>query len=142
MHETTPLFIGYKTLEEWLATRNPEKPILAMPMVEPGQDQGGIRTDTLLVMCQQIDGDGHVHYCRLRAASMTRCYGEPFDPDWQEREAAWQSLWEAVKEILQQHGLPFRGATVATPQRFRFLEAQTEGIAFDPSTKRFVRRAA
>jgi hypothetical protein len=140
MSETTPLFIGYSTFETWIASREIEKPVLAMPFIEQGADQGGIRTDTLLVMCQQIDGSGSVHYCRLRAASLTRCYGEPFEADWKEREAAWESLWHAVREILGQHGFQHREATVVPPKNLRFLEARAEGITFDLATKRFVRK--
>jgi len=142
MLEKTPLFVGYATFESWLESVDPERPVLAMSLVEPGTDQGGIRTDALLVACQQIDSDGHVHYCRLRAATLTRCCGEPFDTDWREREAAWHSLWQAVKEILEERDFPFREATVAPPRSLRFLDARAEGIAFDPLTRRFARRSA
>ena len=142
MREKTPLFVGYGTLEAWLDSLLPDTPVLAIPLVELGQEQSGMRTDTLVVICQQIDMDSHVHYCRLRAASLTRCYGEPFNTDWREREAAWRSLWNAVKEILWEHGLIYRGATVAPPQPMRFLEAKADGIASDPATKRFVRPGA
>ena len=137
MPETTPLFIGYKTLEGWIASGDTREPVLAVPLIERGTDQGGIRTDALLVVCQQADDHGSVHYCRLRAASLTRCHGEPFDADWREREAAWHSLWKAVREILERHGFRLREATVAPPQGLRFLEARAEGIAFDPASRRF-----
>jgi hypothetical protein len=139
MEERTPLFVGYNTLEEWLEALFPDRPVLAMQLVEPGREEAGMRTDTLVVICQQISADGHVHYCRLRAASLTRCYGEPFNTDWREREAAWRSLWDVVKEILRERGLTYRGATVAPPQHLRFLEARADGIAFDPTAKRFAR---
>ncbi len=142
MREYTPLFVGYGTLEKWMQSLLPDRPVLAMPLVEPGPEQSGMRTDTLAVVCQQIDADGHVHYCRLRAASLTRCWGEPFSADWREREAAWRSLWDAVQEILRERGLTYRGATVAPPPLLRFLEAQAEGIAFDPAAKRFVCQSA
>jgi hypothetical protein len=142
MEERTPLFVGYGTLEKWMQALLPDRPVLAMPLVEQGPEQSGMRTDTLVVVCQQIDSDGHVHYCRLRAASLTRCYGEPFNTDWREREAAWRSLWDAVQEILRERSLTYRSATVAPPQHLRFLEARAEGIAFDPATKRFVRLSA
>jgi hypothetical protein len=142
MEGNMPLFVGYGTLEEWMQALLPDRPVLAMPLVELGVEQSGMRTDTLVVICQQIDRDGHVHYCRLRAASLTRCYGEPFSADWREREAAWRSLWDAVQESLRERNLTYRGATVAVPQHLRFLEARAEGIAFDPALKRFVRRGA
>ncbi|MCW3055221.1 MAG: hypothetical protein JWN14_4391 [Chthonomonadales bacterium] len=142
MEEKTPLFVGYGTFEEWMQALLPDRPVLAMPLVEQGPEQSGMRTDTLVVTCQQIDPDGHVHYCRLRAASLTRCYGEPFSADWREREAAWRSLWDAVQEILRERSLTYRGATVAHPQHLRFLEARADGIAFDPDLKRFMRPSA
>ena len=141
MEEKTPLYIGYPTLGGWLATTTADKPVLAMPLCEPGTEHGGLRTDTLMVLCQQIDAWGHVHYCRLRAASLTRCFGEPFDADWQEREAAWHSLWAIVTEILQERGLSFQRATVAMPTQLRLLEARDKDIVFDPQRRRFVRRA-
>ena len=141
METRTPQYIGYQTLADWLAATTADKPVLAMPLCEPGTDHGGLRTDTLLVLCQQIDPCGHVHYCRLRAASLTRCFGEPFDPDWQEREAAWHSLWAIVTEILQEHSLSFQRATVAMPIRLRFLEARDTAIVYDPQRQRFLRRA-
>jgi hypothetical protein len=142
MEERTPLFVGYATLEQWLDALLPDRPVLAMPLVEPGKEQSGMRTDTLVVTCQQIDADGHVHYCRLRAASLTRCYGEPFNTDWKEREAAWRSLWDAVQEILRERGLTYRSATVASPSHLRFLEARAEGIAFDRAVGLFTRMGA
>jgi hypothetical protein len=142
MEERMPLFVGYVTLEEWMQALLPDRPVLAMPLVEPGTEQSGMRTDTLVVVCQQVDPDGHVHYCRLRAASLTRCFGEPFSDDWREREAAWRSLWNAVQEILRARGLTYRGATVAPPSHLRFLEARSEGIAFDRAVRRFTRMGA
>ncbi len=142
MREILPLFVGYRTLEDWLQAILPDSLILAMPLVEPGLEQSGMRTDTLVVLCQHIDASGHVHYCRLRAASLPRCYGEPFSADWREREAAWHSLWDAVQEILRERDLTYRCATVAVPTHLRFLEARAEGIAFDPDTKRFGRLGA
>jgi len=142
MEERVPLFVGYVTLEAWLEALLPERPVLAMPLVEPGTEQSGMRTDTLVVTCQQVDTEGHVHYCRLRAASLTRCFGEPFSEDWREREAAWCSLWDAVQEILRERGLTYRSATVASPAHLRFLEARSEGIAFDRAVGRFTRMGA
>lgn len=142
MEEQMPLFVGYGTLEAWLEALLPDRPVLAMPLIEPGRELSGMRTDTLGVVCQQIDSDDQIHYCRLRAASLTRCYGEPFNADWREREAAWRSLWDAVQEILRERNLTCRRATVAPPVHLRFLEARADGIAFDPATKRFVSLSA
>jgi len=72
-------FIGFATLEGWTEAIDTTRPILAMPLIQPGPIHAGLQTDTLLVVCQQVDASGHVLYCRLRAASLTRCYGEPFD---------------------------------------------------------------
>lgn len=142
MEESTPLFVGYGTLEEWVRALLPDRPVLAMPLVDPGCEQSGMRTDTLVVVCQQVDPEGHVHYCRLRAISLTRCFGEPFSSDWREREQVWHSLWDAVQEDLRERGVAYRKATVASPKHLRFLEARAGGIAFDPDLQRFVRTGA
>ena len=141
MRERTLLWIGYPTLKSWLETTTSDKLILAMPLCEPGTDHGGLRTDTLLVMCQQIDLCWHIHYCRLRAAHLTRCFGEPFDADGQEREAAWHSLWAIVREILQERGLSFQRATVAMPTQLPFLEARDTALVYAPQRQRYLRRA-
>jgi hypothetical protein len=135
----SPAFIGYGRFAEWLDWVDRDMPVLAIPLVEPGTEHSGLRTDRLLVVCQQVGPEGHVHYCRLRAAEMTRCGGEPFDRDWQEREAAWHSLWEAVEQELLARGLTARRATVAPPRWLRLLEGDPHPVAFDRETKRYRR---
>jgi hypothetical protein len=94
----TATFVGFGTLEGWAEAIDPARPVLAMPLVETGPTSGGINTEELLVACAQVSPtDGTVLYCRLRAASLTRCHGEPFDSDWKERDAAWKSLWQIVR---------------------------------------------
>jgi len=133
------VFVGIATLEEFAAAVDPARPLLAMPLVESGPEHGGIRVDDLLVVCQQVDADGSVLYCRLRAASLTRCFGEPFDPDWQERETAWRSLWDVVEAILRERGFTFRRATVAHPKGYVFLQGRSESIRFDKASKTYRR---
>ena len=137
--EKAQTFIGFATLEEWAAAVDPSRPVLAMPLIEHGRENGGLRVDELLVVCQQVDTDGSVLYCRLRAASLTRCYGEPFDPDWREREAAWRSLGDAVESFLQEKGFTLRRATVAWPKDHVFLQGRAEGIRFDKGSRTYRR---
>jgi len=136
------IFVGFGTLEGFVAALDPARPVLALPLVEPGPTSGGISTETLLVVCQQVcPAEGTVLYCRLRAASLTRCYGEPFDPDWQERHAAWQSLWHIVRAYLTGDlGCTLQRATVAHPKNYVFLDGQAGFIHFDKDTKRYCRR--
>lgn len=135
------LFIGFSTLEGWAEAIDPTRPVLAMPLVDPGPNSGGIQTDELSVVCQQVaaDGSGAVLYCRLRAASLARCFGEPFDPDWQERDAAWKSLWSAVEALLRERGLVLQRATVAHPRTLTLLQGRAETIRFDRQTRRYQR---
>ena len=135
-----PLFVGYCTLEEWLHQADATRPVFAMPLIEPGAAQDGLQVDELVVVCQQVASDLTIRYCRLRAASLTRCYGQPFDEDWQEREMAWKSLWECVKAILQEAGLTHHKATVARPKGIVLLEGRCEQVAYDQHERQFVRK--
>lgn len=132
-----PLFVGYATLEKWLDTRTKALPAYVLPLVEPGQDQGGLSIDALLVICQQQDERGNVHYCRLRAAEMSRCFGEPFCSDWREREAAWHSYAAAVEGELTARGIPVVAASIAVPRALRPLEGTSETIRFDRASGRY-----
>jgi hypothetical protein len=132
-----PPFVGYGTLEEWLAVVDPEQPVFALKISEPSPQNGGLHVEELTVHCQQVAPDYAVHYCRLRAASVTLCYGEPFDGDWQDREAAWKSLWECVSALLQNAGLAVRKATIARPKNLILLEGRSKRIAYDKESKRY-----
>jgi len=145
-HSAPPLpvltFVGFGILEGFLDALDSARPVYAMALVEAGPSHGGIQTDELLVVCQQIARDGSVWYCRLRAASMTRCFGNPFDPDWQDREAAWHSLWQAVQECLQERSLTPTRATIAHPRHFTLLQGQSTTIRYDKQSKRYKRDTA
>jgi len=138
-------FIGFATLEGWADAVDPARPVLALPLVEPGPNTGGMQTDELLVVCQQVSsaGDNAVLYCHLRAASLTRCHGEPFDPDWQERKAAWKSLWTLVHAYLaQERGFLVQQATVACPRNLLFLRGRAGFVRFDNDAKRYRRSSS
>ena len=139
--ERAQTFIGFASLEAWAEAIDPQRPVLAMPLIQSGIEKGGLRVDELLVVCQQVREEGSVLYCRLRAASLTRCYGEPFDPDWREREAAWNSLADAVESHLTQRGFTLQRATVAWPRDHVFLEGRADSIRFDRETQRYRRSA-
>ena len=132
-------FVGFATLEGWIEAVDRSRPVLALRLVEPGPGSGGIQVDELLVVCQQVATDGSVLYCRLRAASLTRCYGQPFDPDWREREAAWETLWDAVESTLIDRGFTIQRATVAWPKGYVFLQGRSEDIRFDRVSKTYLR---
>ena len=133
-------FIGFATLEGWIEAIDPNRPLLAMPLVQPGPIHAGLQTDQLLVVCRQVDPRGCVLYCRLRAASLTRCYGEPFDADWQARETAWHTLWDAVESSLKERGCTLQRATVAWPKDHVFLEGRSQEITFDRASRTYLRR--
>ncbi len=138
-HLFFPTFIGFATLEDWLNVADPTLPTYLLPIVERGVEQGGLRIDTLVVICQQLNERGHVHYCRLRAADLTRCFGDPFDTDWRDREAAWRSLAVEVTAELCSRNLTLLSATIAPPRSLRLLEGRSDRIRFDAVTRRFTR---
>ena len=117
-----PPFIGFATLEGWIEAVDPSRPVLAMKVAEPRPGGNGLATEELTVSCQQVAPDLPVRYVRLRAASVTLCYGEPFDPDHGERLEAWESLWQCVKRLLAEAGLSAQRACVARPRSLTFLE--------------------
>ena len=132
-----PLFVGYAQFEDWLGTLDTGLPAYVLAVVEAGAEQAGLRIDALLVICQQRDLRGDVHYCRLRAADLSRCFGEPFCRDWRERERAWHSLAELAAQAVKARGIPCVSATVAMPRNLRSLQGSWEAAVFDPATKRF-----
>ena len=137
--DTAQTFVGFATLEGWIEAVDRARPVLAMRLIEPGPNSGGIQVDELLVVCQQVDTNGSVLYCRFRAASLTRCYGQPFDLDWQQREAAWETLWDAVESTLIDCGFTLQRATVAWPKGYVFLQGRSEAIRFDPASRTYLR---
>ena len=139
MSSEAQIFLGFATLEEWAQAVDRKRPVLAMPLVHPGPNSGGMQVDELRVVCQQVTDSGTVLYCRLRAASLTRFNGQPFDSDWKEREEAWDSLWEAVEAYLKEQGFTLRRATVAHPKDHVFLEGKAGFIRFDKEAKRYRR---
>ena len=137
--DTAQTFVGFATLEGWIEAVDRSRPVMTLRLVEPGPSSGGIQVDELLVVCQQVDTNGSVLYCRLRAASLTRCYGEPFDPDWQQRQTAWETLWDAVERTLTDWGFTIQRATVAWPKGYVFLQGRSEAIRFDRASKTYLR---
>jgi hypothetical protein len=81
-----------------------------------------------------------VRYVRLRAASITLSYGEPFDPDHDERLEAWESLWQCVKRLLAEAGLSAQRSCVARLRSLTFLEGQSSRICFDAKAMRYLLR--
>ncbi len=132
-----PPFIGYPTLESWLEVVDATRPVLALRVAEPSPQSGGLHVEDLTVHCQQVGPDYAVHYCRLRAASVTLCCGEPFDADWQDRNAAWQSLWQCVKEVLETAGVSVCTATIARPKNLILLEGLSQRITYNRDAKRY-----
>ncbi len=135
------LFVGFATLEEWARAVDLSRSVLATKLVVPGSSRRGFQTDELLVVCQQVTPEGHVLYCQLKAASLTRLCGQPFDPNWRERQAAWDSLWTCVQDFLAERNLSVRHATVAHPHGYVLFQARAESIAFNAQAGRYFRPA-
>ena len=109
-------WIGFTELEEWLASIDPARPALLLPVARPAGHDGPFRTERLLVACQQVTAEGHVLYCHLLGATLTRVCGEIVDADWRFRAMAWESLWECVEETLAERGLAVLPAMLAFPE--------------------------
>jgi len=136
------LWIGFLELEAWAEAVDPARPALLLPVVQPAGQDGPFQTEQLLVACQQVTPEGHVLYCRLKAATLTRVCGEVVDADWRQKEMAWESLWECVQETLEGRGLAVLPATVACPSGLPLLLGHAGGIAYDEAHRCFRRRAA
>jgi hypothetical protein len=136
-------FVGFSSLEEFGAACDIHRPVYTLPIVLSGGQQDGLHVDSLLIVCQQVTPDGHVLYCRLKAACLTRLWGEPFDSDWQERQAAWLELSELVESFLREVlELTLVRATVAMPNFLVPLQGCFKSVRFDTATKRYVRRSS
>ena len=107
---------------------DPARPVLLLPAIEPSLVDGPFAEEDLLVSCQQVTPEGHVLYCRLRAATLTRVCGEVVDADWRQREMAWESLWECVGDMLEGRGLAIMPGMVASPPGLALLRGHAGGI--------------
>ncbi|MBV9852104.1 MAG: hypothetical protein JO250_20760 [Armatimonadetes bacterium] len=136
------LWVGFLELEAWLAAVDPARPVLLLPVAHALGADGPFRTEQLLVACQQVTPEGHVLYCRLRAATLTRVCGEVVDADWRQKEMAWESLWECVQETLEERGLMVLSATAACPAGLPLLWGHAGGIAYDEAHRCFRRLTA
>jgi hypothetical protein len=136
-----PVYVGFPTLEKWIAQLSPSEPVYAMKLAEPNGGEGGMTWDELIVFCCQPTG-AEIRYCRITATCMKRLYGEPFDSDWRERVEVHDSLWEMVQAILADNEVGFVEATIARPKNLKYLNGTMEGALFDPERKRFVAEAA
>jgi hypothetical protein len=127
--KTTPvLFVGYKTIDQWLLVIDRSKPVFASLATEPGEAaQYNLRTDQLVIVIAQPEDD-LVHYFRTVVAQLRYLDGEPFDVDHKRRIVSANEAWQKVQDWLQDQKLIYRQGVIASPKDLRFLDGDTSGL--------------
>lgn len=114
-------FIGYEYLECWLTVVDRARPVYANLMIEPGETDQALRTDTMVILVAQPEHD-LVHYCRLPVATLNYLDGQTYDPDHETRVQAAKNTWELVNHWLDGHDLTVRNGIVAAPAGLRLQD--------------------
>jgi hypothetical protein len=136
---THPLFIGYATLEEFVAVVDPTHPIFANLITEPGRPgQHDSRTDQLVILAAQPGGDDLVHYCRVVVEQLRYVAGQPFDADTELRRERAAQAWGIVREWLNARGLAVQPGVIAVPMDLRLMSGWAGCLEFDRQEQRFV----
>lgn len=136
-----PLYFGYESLEVWAEAADPDRPIYACALTDPGvTTKLGTRTDKQIIMVAQPDADGDVHYWRYVAGYVQMVNGEPFNTDVEERQQRHDQAWQIVHEWLEEQGFSLRRAAVVTPTDHQLFEGSATFLRYDSDTKQFYRR--
>lgn len=119
-YPTTQFFVGYQTLEKWLAAINREEPVFAALTTEPGKPDGHqLRIDTVLILVAQPGAEGLLHYCRLVLGELRYMDDRPFDIDHIQRLAKAEQTWNQVQEWLASKHLNVIEGVIGLPLNIR-----------------------
>jgi hypothetical protein len=131
---STPLFIGYTTLEEWITVVDDDRPVFANLITELGKHgQYDTRTDQLFILAAQADDEFLVHYCRLVVGEMRYLSGDP--PDRRPIELAGQA-WQIVQDWLKAQGLVVRKGVIAVPENL-LMNGWANFLRFDQKKQEY-----
>lgn len=126
-------YIGYSTLEAFLASCEPETPLFATLTETSRSGPYGVPVREFEVRVFQVRrSDGLAHYWLWRVG---REIGHQPDKDVRDRAF---SAYEAVKAILENGGFQYSEATVAIPENLVLQGGGTERIKYDKETDRFL----
>lgn len=134
-------YAGFESLEKLLEQADHQKPIDAMPIVDPGKaGKFGISIHTQLILVAQQRGD-ELLYCRIVTGRYQAFAGEvkPLSTT-HDYPAISASAWAIVQEEIKARGFTLREALVALPKNLRFLDGTAECLHFNKETDRYERR--
>lgn len=138
-HQYQSLFVGYKTLEEWLLSVDKARPVFSSLVTDVGrQKQSGMRTDQIAIVVSQAE-EGLVHYCRLPVARLRYMNGQPFDSDHERRIELARAALKIVEDWLSESGLQVAHAVIATPKDMLFLDGWAGFLEFDQTKQEYIR---
>ena len=136
----TPVFVGYQAFEKWLEYVNPSKPVYVLSLGGRRTSDGGYTaTGDIHTHCQQLDGAGTIHYCRLCTVNI------PLYEDTQKRAKppnGWNSLPSAIEALLLKKGLTVLPAAIAVPRDIQMLDGSADCIRFDRASNTYLVRSA
>jgi hypothetical protein len=136
-------FIGFGTLEDWLAAIESSQPVNADCIVEPGaSDRHGVAVCTQAIVCSQVTERGEVLYARVPVGRYQAFAGETralFEP---ERHAARAlAAWTVAQAWLSDQNLTIRRAVVAMPRNLKLLDGHCAFMRYDQAADSYVRVA-
>ncbi len=135
-----PLFIGFDTLEEWLASIDRSRLVFANFVTELGKtSHRDVRIDRMVIVVSQPVAD-LVYYCRLPVGELQFLGGKPFNPDHEQQVKQAKQAWKIVESWLRKQGLKVHKAVIAAPQNLVFLEGRADFLVFDNETQSFQRK--
>jgi hypothetical protein len=138
MKTTHPFFIGYGTLEEWLRSVDPKRPVFAALITEPGKVVQSMRTDRLMIRVAQ-PADDLMHYCQLVIARVQYVGDNPFNTDYKQRFSLAEQAWKVVEAWLDERGLTVMNGVVSMPDNLRLMDGWANFLVFDQQTQEFRR---
>lgn len=139
-NHTTPLFIGYPTLEKWAESVQKTEPVYAMLLTEPGNPtQQGYRVDDLTIVCVQPDAHNWAHYCRILVGQVSYVADQPFGSKHTWIMDQTEIAWALVKDWLWEQAFDVREAALAVPVDYRFLNGRAAFLEYAKETGFFRR---
>lgn len=136
----TKNFVGFHTLEQLLKQADPERPIDALAITQPGPTgKYGISIEKQMIMVTQFSANGETLYCRIVTGHYQVLAGQIMSTR-HDFPAIGLSAWLIVHEEIKQRGFTLREAVAALPRNLTFLDGSAECLHFNTQSDRYERK--
>lgn len=138
---SSPIFIGYPTVEELLAAVFPNRTAYALNFTHQHLKSGSPTLHTQAVIVQFVEA-GLVHYCRIRVGDYGTLDGVPFGASATASEVQKQgeTALSLIRDFLTEQGCTLKPGLVAMPKDLIWLEGDADFLGYNRETRQFYRK--